>query len=83
MSLNIGVIGAGHLGKYHLEKLKNRDDINLIGFFDQEKSQRKFIVNELGVNAFNQIDELLKQCDAVTIATPTINHYYPILSFQD
>ena len=75
MSLNIGVIGAGHLGKYHLEKLKNREDINLIGFFDQEKFRQKFIINELGVNAFNQIDELLKQCDAVTIATPTINHY--------
>ena len=35
MSLNIGVIGAGHLGKFHLEKLKSRNDVDLIGFYDK------------------------------------------------
>ena len=75
MNLNIGVIGVGHLGKYHLEKLKIREDINLIGFFDSDKSRQKFISENLGVVAFDSISKLLKICDAVTIATPTIHHF--------
>ena len=57
MRLNIGVIGVGHLGKYHLEKLISRDDINFVGFFEQDIARRKFIYKEFDVTAFNKIEE--------------------------
>ena len=39
MKLKIGVIGAGHLGKFHLEKLKSRKDIDFVGFYEKDKSR--------------------------------------------
>lgn len=75
MKLNIGVIGVGHLGKYHLEKLMSRNDINFVGFFEQDIARSEFIINEFDVPGFNTIEELLNNCDAVSIATPTVFHY--------
>ena len=75
MKLKIGVIGVGHLGKFHLEKLKSRLDIELIGFFEEDDTRSAFIQSELNVKAFSNCDELLMICDAVTIVTPTVYHF--------
>ena len=32
--IKIGVIGAGHLGKYHINHLSKHANIDFIGFFD-------------------------------------------------
>ena len=32
--INIGVVGAGHLGKYHVKHLKSIESFNIIGFHD-------------------------------------------------
>jgi predicted dehydrogenase len=39
--LNIGVIGTGHLGKFHTKILSNTENANLVGVFDidSEKGQ--------------------------------------------
>jgi len=75
MKLKIGVIGAGHLGKFHLEKLKSRKDIDFVGFYEKDKSRREFIQSDLNINSYSELDNLLEKCNAVTIATPTIFHY--------
>ena len=73
--INIGIIGVGKLGTYHVQKLKKNQKCNLIGVHDLDESSMKRCSEDYNVKAFNNIEYLLDQCDAITIATPTITHY--------
>ncbi len=73
--LNIGLLGAGHLGKIHLKCIRQVEDFNLIGFFDPNEENGKKVEAELEVKRFNSIEELIKAADAIDIVTPTMNHF--------
>ncbi|MCB9188007.1 MAG: Gfo/Idh/MocA family oxidoreductase [Flavobacteriales bacterium] len=73
--LKIGVIGAGHLGKIHIRILKAAEFAELIGFYDVSEEVRKAVSEEYGVQAFDDLDELIRKVDAVDIVTPTISHF--------
>jgi len=73
--IKIGVIGTGHLGTIHTRLWKTHSNAELIGIFDINKDKLNANSTEFGCTAFNSIDELLNECDAVTIATPTSNHF--------
>ena len=36
--LKIGVLGAGHLGKIHINCIKQIDKYELVGFYDQDEN---------------------------------------------
>ena len=73
--INYGVIGVGHLGKFHVQQLLNINNINLVGVFDTnlQAIQKLDVISENHV--FNNLDDLLKRCDAVSIVTPTQTHF--------
>ena len=73
--LNIGVLGAGHLGKIHLRLLNNSEKYNLVGFYDADQSNGKKVETEFGYKFFNSIDSLIDAVDVVDIVTPTLSHY--------
>ena len=73
--LKTGVIGAGHLGKIHLSLLQKNKDFYLTGFYDNNPEICKSVEKEFGIKAFESADELIKQCDAVNIVTPTLFHF--------
>ena len=74
-ALRIGVLGAGHLGRIHIQQLKEIAHWELIGFHDplQEKCER--ITAEFGIKAYPDPFELMGQVDAIDIVTPTITHH--------
>ena len=78
--LNIAVIGAGHLGEYHIKLLKSSKLFNLIGFFDPNKSRVKEIIDKYNINFF-EIDKINSLVDAVIISTPTSFHYETAVKF--
>ncbi len=78
--LNIAVIGAGHLGEFHIKLLKSSKLFNLIGFFDPNKSRVKEIIDKYNINFF-EIDKIKSLVDAVIISTPTSSHYETALKF--
>ena len=78
--LNIAVIGAGHLGEFHIKLLKSSKLFNLIGFFDPNKSRVKEIIDKYNIN-FIEIDKISSLVDAVIISTPTSFHYETALKF--
>ncbi len=78
--LNIAVIGAGHLGEFHIKLLKSSKLFNLIGFFDPNKSRVKEIIDKYNINFF-EIDKINSLVDAVIISTPTSSHYETALKF--
>ena len=78
--LNIAVIGAGHLGEFHIKLLKSSKLFNLIGFFDPNKSRVQEIIDKYNIN-FIEIDKISSLVDAVIISTPTSFHYETAVKF--
>ena len=73
--LKIGVLGAGHLGKIHINCIKQLSVYELVGFYDQDAKTAEKVSEDLQVKCFSSIDELIDLVDVVDIVTPTIAHY--------
>lgn len=71
----IGVVGAGHLGRYHIECLQRIEGFQLVGFLDTDPGRRDEIARKYDLPAFRDLDSLLGSADAVCIVTPTSTHY--------
>ena len=74
-SLQIGVIGVGHLGYFHLKQLSLINNINIAGIFDVDKKRLNEVSQLYSVKPFTSLEDLLIVSDAVTIVTPTPTHY--------
>lgn len=76
MKLRTAVIGVGHLGRFHAQKHKMLQEVELVGVCDSSKEQAEKIGRELGVQPFWDVNAVLKErVDAVTIAASTPAHY--------
>ena len=42
--LKIGIIGAGHLGKFHLNNWLEIDDVVVVGFCDTDETNAKTVI---------------------------------------
>ncbi len=73
--LKIGVLGAGHLGKIHINCIKQIEQYELVGFYDPATDTAKQVEEEMGVKCFASIDALMDAVDVVDIVTPTIRHF--------
>jgi len=73
--IKLGIIGTGHLGKFHTKLAKEIENCELIGIYDINLKQAEKISSEFDVKAFSSMEELLKQVDAVSIVATTSAHY--------
>ena len=73
--LRIGVLGAGHLGKFHIQQAKEIESLDLIGFYDPDPEKVKSASQEFGIKGFLSMDELIDSVDIVDVVTPTLSHY--------
>ena len=53
--LKIGVLGAGHLGKIHINCIKQLSVYELIGFYDQDVNTAKKVSEDLQVKSFSSM----------------------------
>ena len=72
--IKVGVIGAGHLGKIHLNILST-SDYDLIGFYDTDVSNSEKLALEKGYVFFKDLNTLLNSIDAAVIVSPTTTHF--------
>ena len=73
--LKIGILGAGHLGRFHIQQALEIENLELIGIFDPNPQKAKEAVEEFNVKAFDNIDDLIDDVDVVDVVTPTLSHY--------
>ena len=73
--LKIGVIGAGHLGKIHLNNWAAIEGVKLVGFCDTDDENAKIVAEKYALPRFATTYELLDACDAVDIVAPTTFHF--------
>ena len=73
--LKIGIIGAGHLGKFHLNNWAVIEGVKLIGFCDTDDDNAKIVSEKYGITRFEEAEMLIDACDAVDIVAPTTAHF--------
>jgi predicted dehydrogenase len=73
--LKIGIIGAGHLGKFHINNWIEIENVEVIGFCDTDDANSTSVIEKYKIPRFNSPDELLDHCDAVDIVAPTTFHF--------
>ncbi|HEY8197691.1 MAG TPA: Gfo/Idh/MocA family oxidoreductase [Gemmatimonadales bacterium] len=72
--LPVGVLGVGALGQHHARHLAGLSDVRLVGVHDMDRARATKIAADLGTVAFGDMDQLLAQVEAVTVAVPTPAH---------
>ena len=83
MSLRVGVIGVGHLGKHHARILASLPGARLSAVADINRPRADEIASSNGTQAFYAAQSLLGQVDAVTIAVPTDQHRNVAMPFLE
>lgn len=73
--LRVGVLGAGHLGRIHVQQWKEVPGAEVVGVFDPHPEKRDAVGREFNVPVFPDHPSLLSGCDAMDVVTPTISHY--------
>lgn len=73
--LRIGIIGTGHLGKFHIKVLKQIHNCEVVGIFDADPEAAKTASDEFKVKSYDTLDELLDAINAASIASITGAHY--------
>jgi len=73
--LKIGVFGAGHLGKIHIQQWQEVEGIELVGFYDPNDENAAIAISKYQVPRFTDVDQLIASADAVDIVSPTITHF--------
>jgi predicted dehydrogenase len=73
--MKIGVIGTGHLGKYHLDNWLKIKEASLVGFYDPSPEAQAAIMEKYKIKAFSSVEELLQNVEVVDIVAPTDHHF--------
>ncbi|MDQ3099778.1 MAG: Gfo/Idh/MocA family oxidoreductase [Bacteroidota bacterium] len=71
----MGVLGAGHLGRIHIQQLREISEWELVGFHDLSTEKCDAVHSEFGVKIFKDTAELFASVDAIDVVTPTITHH--------
>ena len=73
--LKIGVFGAGHLGRIHVQQWQHVDGAEVIGVYDLDAEKAQKVAKEFGVSVAKDMDDLIEKCDAADIVSTTTAHY--------
>lgn len=74
--IKVGVVGTGKMGENHVRTYLKLDQYcKFIGIYDNNEEKAKEISNKYGVQSFQNLQSLLSEVDAISIAVPTKYHY--------
>jgi predicted dehydrogenase len=75
MSLKLCVIGMGHMGRIHADKVKEMESVVLCGLIDADHACLEEASKKHATPCFRDHRQILSRADAALIATPTETHY--------
>jgi predicted dehydrogenase len=73
--IRMGVVGVGHLGRFHAMNYMRIPDVQFVGVFDLNQDKAARVAEETQCRAFSSLEELLRHVDAVSLAVPTDRHH--------
>jgi predicted dehydrogenase len=77
--IRTAVIGVGHLGREHARIMASLEQSELIAVCDTNETAGKAIAEKFGVAYVADYREILGKVEAVSVATPTINHHQTVI----
>jgi len=75
--LRAAVVGVGHLGQYHADKLATMDGVELVAVADSDAARVRAVAAKHGCQALADARALPGQVDLAVVAVPT-EHHHPV-----
>lgn len=72
--IKIGVFGAGHLGRIHINLLNSSNKFKLVGFYDPDKNSINKLNEKNNCKYYDSPLKLIKEVDVIDIVSPTSSH---------
>ncbi len=69
-----GVWGVGVWGEKHARVYGALPEARLVGVHDRSPERARAVAQQYGTRAFESPEALLRECEAVSVATPTVAH---------
>ncbi len=70
----VGLVGVGKLGSYHCNNLSQMENVDLVGVYDIDESQRNDMAEKFNCRAFESEQEAIDSVDIVGVIVPTSAH---------
>ncbi len=74
-ALNVGVVGIGHLGNYHLQKYRKIEHVEIVGVADCDLARAEKAAGIFNCSAYSDHRRLVENVDAVSITVPARDHH--------
>ena len=72
--LRAGVVGAGHMGQYHILVYAELWDVDLVGIVDVDPARATAVAQQYDVLSFKDHRDLIGRVDVASVAVPTEQH---------
>jgi DUF1009 family protein/predicted dehydrogenase len=82
-ALKVGVVGVGYLGRFHAQKYAALPEANLVAVVDINQERCHEVARSVQAEALGDYRQLRGRVDAVSIVTPTRDHYRLAHDFLD
>ncbi len=75
-TVRAGIVGAGFAAGFHFAALRkvHTADVRVVGVFNRTPERGRAFAAERGIRAFDSLEALLEQVDAVHVCTPAASH---------
>ncbi len=74
-AIRTAVIGVGYLGRFHAQKYARLPEANLVSVVDLDSQRGEEVAKEVKTRALTDYRDLIGKVDAVSIVTPTPQHF--------
>ncbi len=74
MTIRVGVVGTGSLGRVHARILTEMPEATVAGFVDPRDEAAGEVTSKLNLRRFDSVAALKGEIDAAVVATPTTSH---------
>ncbi|MBP6823541.1 MAG: Gfo/Idh/MocA family oxidoreductase [Acidobacteria bacterium] len=82
-TIKTAVIGTGHLGKEHARVYHTLESSELVAVCDTNETNGQAIAEKYGARFVKDYRDLLGEVEAVSVATPTVNHHETTCAFLE
>lgn len=73
--IRAGVIGAGHMGRYHVGAYSELFNVEVVGVCDANPQNAELAASPFGYPVYTDYKELFGKIDVASVAVPTEMHY--------